>query len=169
MRDRDLYAKLLGIETPWYVRDVDARLGQGEVEIFMATFAALAALACSDEPIVECVAVDPSLGDPSNKLWCEDDYYPTMTWNGELATASRTVCLPPTRDQQCQACPAQEVRDAVGDALRASLEEYVPGCELQHWELGCMRTIENAKKIVGDQDPNFCCFQVAIWGPGCGF
>lgn len=36
MRDRDLYAKLLGIEAPWYVRDVDPRLEAQEVEIFIA-------------------------------------------------------------------------------------------------------------------------------------
>lgn len=35
MRDRDLYAKLLGIEAPWKVRDVDARLDAGEVEVFI--------------------------------------------------------------------------------------------------------------------------------------
>src|SRR5690606_24656209 len=99
---------------------------------------------CRDDPIVECVAVDPSLGDPSNKVWCEDDYYPTVTWNGELAIASRTVCLPPARDQQCQACPADEVSVAVEEALRAGLNQYLPNCELEHWELGCMRTIENA-------------------------
>ena len=33
MRDRDLYAKLLGIEAPWSVRDVDARLEAGEAEV----------------------------------------------------------------------------------------------------------------------------------------
>jgi transposase len=36
MRDRDLYAKLLGIESPWNVRDVDARLKESEVEIFIS-------------------------------------------------------------------------------------------------------------------------------------
>jgi transposase len=36
MRDRDLYGKLLGIEAPWYVRDVDPRLSAAEVEIFIA-------------------------------------------------------------------------------------------------------------------------------------
>jgi transposase len=36
MRDRDLYAKLLGIEDPWYVRDVDPRLEAREVEIFIS-------------------------------------------------------------------------------------------------------------------------------------
>jgi transposase len=35
MRDRDLYAKLLGIEAPWSVRDVDVRLEDGEVEVFI--------------------------------------------------------------------------------------------------------------------------------------
>lgn len=33
MRDRDLYAKLLGIESPWFVRDVDAQLEAREVEV----------------------------------------------------------------------------------------------------------------------------------------
>ena len=33
MRDRDLYAKLLCIEKPWFVREVDARLDSKEVEI----------------------------------------------------------------------------------------------------------------------------------------
>jgi len=36
MRDRDLYAKLLGIETPWWVRDVDPRIEEQEVEIFIS-------------------------------------------------------------------------------------------------------------------------------------
>jgi len=36
MRDRDLYAKLLGIEAPWFVRDVDARLDAREVEVLIA-------------------------------------------------------------------------------------------------------------------------------------
>lgn len=35
MRDRDLYAKLLGIDLPWHVRDVDARLHEGKVEVFI--------------------------------------------------------------------------------------------------------------------------------------
>lgn len=35
MRDRDLYAKLLGIEAPWRVREVDARLDASEVEVFI--------------------------------------------------------------------------------------------------------------------------------------
>jgi transposase len=35
MRDRDLYAKLLGIETPWFVRDVDTKLEAGKIEILI--------------------------------------------------------------------------------------------------------------------------------------
>ena len=35
MHDRDLYSKLLGIETPWRVRDVEVRLEAGEVEVFI--------------------------------------------------------------------------------------------------------------------------------------
>lgn len=36
MRDRDLYAKLLGIEAPWHVRDIETRLGAGELEILIS-------------------------------------------------------------------------------------------------------------------------------------
>ena len=121
------------------------------------------------ELTLECIAVDPSLGDPSNKVWCEDDYYPTITWNGALADASRSVCLPPDEDQQCRACPADEVRASVEDTLRADLAQHWPDCVLEHWELGCMRTVANAKKVVGDDHPDFCCFQVALWGPGCSY
>src|SRR5690606_1644816 len=35
MRDSELYSKLLGIEAPWKVRDVDVRLEAGEVEVFI--------------------------------------------------------------------------------------------------------------------------------------
>lgn len=36
MHDRDLYAKLLGIETPWFVREVEARLDVREVEVLIS-------------------------------------------------------------------------------------------------------------------------------------
>lgn len=36
MRDHDLYAQLLGIQEPWYVRDVEPRLDVGVIEIFLA-------------------------------------------------------------------------------------------------------------------------------------
>ena len=45
MRDRDLYAKLLGIDHPWRVRDVDARLDEAQVEVFI-DFDATAELLC---------------------------------------------------------------------------------------------------------------------------
>lgn len=35
MRDRDMYAKLLGVEKPWKVKDVELRLDKGEVEVFL--------------------------------------------------------------------------------------------------------------------------------------
>lgn len=35
MQDRELYAKILGIERPWYVSDVQLRLKDGEVDIFL--------------------------------------------------------------------------------------------------------------------------------------
>ena len=33
MRDRDLYAQILGIESPWQVRDVELLLNEGEVMV----------------------------------------------------------------------------------------------------------------------------------------
>ena len=33
VRDRELYAKLLGIEAPWFVENVDAHLDAGKVEV----------------------------------------------------------------------------------------------------------------------------------------
>lgn len=36
MRDRDLYAKILGIESPWRVVDVDLDTGEGRVEVHVA-------------------------------------------------------------------------------------------------------------------------------------
>lgn len=35
MQDRDLYAKIIGIERPWYVSEVELRLKDGEVDIFI--------------------------------------------------------------------------------------------------------------------------------------
>jgi transposase len=35
MRDKDLYAQILGITPPWRVRAVDLRLKEGEVEVFL--------------------------------------------------------------------------------------------------------------------------------------
>jgi len=35
MRDKDLYAKILGIEAPWFVREVDLHLQDGEVYVFL--------------------------------------------------------------------------------------------------------------------------------------
>jgi len=35
MRDRDLYSKLLGVEAPWRVKDVDVRMETSEVEVFI--------------------------------------------------------------------------------------------------------------------------------------
>lgn len=35
MRDKDLYAKILGIEAPWFVREVDLQLPKGEVYVYL--------------------------------------------------------------------------------------------------------------------------------------
>jgi len=33
MQDRDLYQRILGIESPWYVESVNLKMGVGEVQI----------------------------------------------------------------------------------------------------------------------------------------
>ena len=35
MRDKDLYARILGIEEPWFVREVDLQLQAGEVSVYL--------------------------------------------------------------------------------------------------------------------------------------
>ena len=35
MRDRQLYAKILGLKKPWYVEDVDLSTSEGEVKVFI--------------------------------------------------------------------------------------------------------------------------------------
>jgi transposase len=35
MRDKELYAKILGIEAPWFVREVDLQLQKGEVYVYL--------------------------------------------------------------------------------------------------------------------------------------
>jgi len=35
MRDRELYEQILGIGTPWFVEEVELRLEQGEVHVFL--------------------------------------------------------------------------------------------------------------------------------------
>ena len=35
MQDRELYRRILGIETPWYVKSVDLKLEVGEVHVHL--------------------------------------------------------------------------------------------------------------------------------------
>ena len=47
MRDTDLYARILGVESPWQVTDVELRQGAGEVEV-RVEYSAAKALLCSE-------------------------------------------------------------------------------------------------------------------------
>jgi transposase len=62
MRDREMYAKLLGIEAPWAVRDVDLRLDEGEVEVVLEH------KGTSKLPCPECGARCPGY-DKRQKQW----------------------------------------------------------------------------------------------------
>lgn len=51
--------------------------------------------------------------------------------------------------------------------MREQIAQEFPACDIQHWEFGCMRTVESAKMLGREDD--YCCFQVAVWGPGCRY
>ncbi|WP_146155520.1 hypothetical protein [Enhygromyxa salina] len=115
---------------------------------------------------VECIEVDEQLGDPGSRQWCDGEYSPTnLQWEGQMTSTTVPVCLSPEEDGQCTVCPTDEVRRGVEEQLHKDLAQYRPECTLAHWELGCMRTIEHAKEI--GRDPDYCCFQVALWGDQC--
>ena len=61
MRDRELYARLLGIEAPWHVQDVELRLEAGEVQVRLAPDAAV--LRCP-----HCAGVAPGY-DTRERRW----------------------------------------------------------------------------------------------------
>jgi transposase len=45
MRDKELYAQILGIRSPWHVRDVDLQLDKGEVRV---------SITCSESAVLTC-------------------------------------------------------------------------------------------------------------------
>lgn len=120
-------------------------------------------------PAAECIPVDDLLGDPAARLWCDGLWTPQsdpdVAWNGAPAGAGLPVCLPPESDGSCKACPVDEVEVAVEAELKNLYPEGAD-CHIEHWEIGCMRTPENTMKSLGIND-NYCCFEVALWGPGC--
>lgn len=126
----------------------------------------LHSLACSGDTSSECVEVDEQLGDPSNRRWCKGEFSPPP-WNGEEVAQIRLVCFEPESDGACKLCPREEVVDDVEAKMREQLAQEFPQCDLQHWEFGCMRTVENAKKLGREEE--HCCHQVAVWGPGCRY
>ena len=121
-------------------------------------------LSCGPPEVTpDCVPVDEKLGDPAGRMWCDGEYFPLdLEWEGEIPIETFPVCLPPEVDGSCKRCPTAEIADAVEDDMQEYLTEYRPACQLQHWELGCMRTIENA--ILIGREPDYCCFEVALWG-----
>ena len=114
----------------------------------------------------DCVAVDEQLGVPGDRQWCDGQFYPEdLEWQGQASVETLPICLPPQVDGSCELCPTEKVIGEVELGLQSYLEEFRPMCQLEHWEFGCMRTIEHAIMIGRDQD--YCCFQVALWGPFC--
>ena len=117
------------------------------------------------EPPLDCVSGDEGLGSPADREWCEGEFFPPMMWEGKRADKALPICLPPQADGSCELCPSAKVIADVESALYPHLETHRPQCQLEHWEFGCMRTIENAIEI--GREPDYCCFEVALWGPFC--
>ena len=118
----------------------------------------------------ECVPIDEHLG--TNVHWCDGIFLPKndadLRWGGKPATLGFAVCLPPQTDGSCQVCSRAEVTSDVAVRMTEILAEYEPECQLEHWELGCMRTEERGKQLGwGPGGSHYCCFEVAVWGPGC--
>ena len=112
----------------------------------------------------DCISIDEQLGTPPDRLWCEGEIK-APDWEGQPSAKELPICLPPLADGSCELCPSAKVVAEVETELQSYLEEYRPMCQLEHWEFGCMWTIENAISIGRETD--YCCFQVALWGPFC--
>ena len=117
------------------------------------------------EAAPECVAVDEQLGVPGDREWCEGEFFPSLRWEDQLAVKTIPICLAPDANGECELCPRAKVIEDVETRLYPHLAETRPLCQLDHWEFGCMRTIENAVTI--GREPDYCCFEVALWGEGC--
>jgi hypothetical protein len=118
-------------------------------------------LACSPDTTTECVELDEGLADPPSRLWCDGAYSPPP-WNDRPADKTLGVCLPAQPEGSCKLCPRAEVIDEVETKMLEIVEARE--CTLEHWEFGCMRTIENGKLLNVD---DYCCYQVGLWGSGC--
>ena len=115
----------------------------------------------------DCVPVDEHIG-TSGILWCDGQPFPIdLEWQGQIPIETYAVCLPPEADGTCKLCPTSEVTDRVEIGMHELLDQYRPECQVEHWELGCMWTMENA--MSAGYETNSCCFQVAVWGnDACG-
>lgn len=133
------------------------------ITLALILLAALASSCGPGETAPDCVSVDAQLGVPGAREWCEGEF--SAQWEGEYADKELPVCLPPLADGSCELCPTEKVVADVESALFEMLPETRPSCKLEHWEFGCMWTIENALEL--GREPDYCCFQVALWGDGC--
>jgi transposase len=92
MQDRELYRRILGIETPWYVESVELKLDAGEVHVYLAHHQGI------EWPCPECAA-------PS-KL---HDHQPERQWRHLDTCQYRTILhAQPPRSE----CPEHGVRVA---------------------------------------------------------
>lgn len=126
----------------------------------------LATLACGPDPIApECVPVDPRI--PQDETWCDGAVSaldPELEWDGPGPDAGRIVCVAPDAEGECLQCSREDVMASLEAPLLEQLTTYVPTCELERWEVSCMRTIEGG---MFTSPTEYCCYHLALWGAGC--
>ncbi len=129
----------------------------------------LAASACGPDPITqECVSIDPNLGVQGIANWCDDAlsvHDPEIMYEGQPPDGGQAVCVAPDPDGECPSRPLDEVTASIETPLREQLALNTPSCEVERWEIPCMRTIEGG---MFSSSTNYCCYQVAYWGTNCG-
>lgn len=125
-------------------------------------------MACGPEPISpECIPIDPQIPF-DNVMWCDGAFSvhdPEIMYEGQPPDGGQAVCVAPDPDGECPSCPLDEVTASIETPLREQLALNTPSCEVERWEIPCMRTIEGG---MFSSSTNYCCYQVAYWGTNCG-
>ncbi len=122
---------------------------------------------CGPGPLVEeCIPIVDRVG-PGLDFWCDayTIYDPELEWDGPPPARERFVCLAPDAEGECVRCGLDELAKAVEEPLREQLAVATPDCDLERWEVHCMRTIEQGMSVGGPD--TYCCYEIAIWGESC--
>jgi hypothetical protein len=134
-----------------------------------ALAASLGVAACGPGNISEeCIPIDDQVA-PGFNNWCGAwiIHDPNLEWDGPPPAQNQFVCLAPDEDGECDLCGVDQLEAAVEWELREQLAILTPACELEHWEVHCMHSIENGMSLRGPDQ--YCCYEIAVWGENCEY